>query len=177
MPGMKPKKEGFRDRNDSLVVVKADGGLVEANDVYQEFGELHSDKDGVTIDIQHKIPVLHPTVLGRPPVQEKMLYYIDEEPQDCGFDPFYMHGKLKSAYGMSASGNTVEAEAERKHKRMMDTIFMIVAVFLLVFAFFLAPLMGFELRTGGEEDAVVEQRGEQREQPTNSEDADSNDQR
>ena len=155
MPSGKRRKEGMRERNDSLVVVKADGGQVEADDVYQEFGELHSDKDSVTIDVQHKIPVLHPTILGRPPIQKRTLYYVDEEPQDAGFDPFYVHGKLKSAYGLSYTGDTVEAEAERKHKRLMDMLFTCVGGFLLVFALFIGPMMGFELQTGPDEGPAV----------------------
>ena len=150
MPGARPKKEGMRERNDSLIIVKADGGLVEANDVYQEFGELHSDKDGATINLQHKIPVYHPTVLGRPPIQDRMIYYVDEEPQDCGFDPFYMFGKLKSVYNLTATDNTHDSDTDRKHKRNMDMIFTIFGGFLLVFAFFIAPMIGFSLKTSGE---------------------------
>ena len=150
MPGMRPKKEGMREKNDSLVIVKADGGLVEADNVYQEFGELHSDKDGATVDVQHKIPVFEPAVVGRPPIQKRTIYYIDEEPQDAGFDPFYMFGTLKSVYNLSASGDTMDADVERKHKRTMDMIFTIFGAFLLVFAFFLAPLIGFSLKTTGD---------------------------
>ena len=143
------KKEKMRERNDSLVIVKADGGLVEADDVYQEFGELHSDTDGATIDIQHKIPVFRPTVLGRPPIQDKMIYYVDAEPEDAGFDPNFIFGKLKSAHNLSVAKGTLEAEKERKHRRNMDLIFVASGVFLLIFALFLAPAMGFSLRTDG----------------------------
>ena len=138
-------KEGFRDQNDSLVVTKADGGLVETSNVYQEFGELHSDDDGVSFDLQRKIPVYRPTVLGRPPVQDRMIYYLDEEPSDSGFDPVFMHGKLKSAYGMSASRETRDAEKERNHKRLMDALLTLAGAFLLVFAFFIAPAIGFKI--------------------------------
>ena len=138
-------KEGFRDQNDSLVVTKADGGLVETSNVYQEFGELHSDDDGVSFDLQRKIPVYRPTVLGRPPVQDRMIYYLDEEPSDSGFDPVFMHGKLKSAYGMSASRETRDAEKERNHKRLMDALLTVAGGFLLVFAFFIAPAIGFKI--------------------------------
>ena len=155
MPSKKNKSEGFKERNDTLVVVKADGGLVLADDVYQEFGELHSDKDSVTIDIQHKIPVLRPTILGRPPVQHGTLYYVDEEPLDAGFDSQFMHGKLKSAYSQTISGDTVEADKQRSHKRKKDLFFMITGVFFLAFALIIAPMMGLELRTGGEEGTVA----------------------
>ena len=57
---LKQKKERMHERNDSMIIAKSDGGMVEATDVYQEFGELHSDEDGATIDIQHKIPILEP---------------------------------------------------------------------------------------------------------------------
>ena len=145
------KKEGMYDQNDSLVIVKADGGLVEAEKVYQEFDELHSDQDGATIDVQHKIPVLEATVFGRPPIQTKTTYYIDEEQRDCGFDPSFMFGKLKSAYNLSITKGTHEAEGERKHRRNMDIIFVCAGACLLMFAFFLAPLMGWSLNTGSTE--------------------------
>ena len=149
MPGMRPKKEKMRDRNDSLIIVKADGGLVEADNVYQEFGELHSDEDGATIDVQQKIPVFEPTVVGQPPIQKRTIYYIDEEPQDCGFDPYFMFSKLKSAYVLSASGETTDADNAAKHKRTMDMVFTAAAVFLLLFAFVLSPLFGIRFSGTG----------------------------
>lgn len=151
MPGRNNKSEGMHERNDSLVIVKADGGLVVANDVYQEFGELHSDKDGVTIDIQNKIPILKPTIIGRPPIQDRMVYYVDEDGQDCGFDPFYMYGKLKSAYNLSRSNRTQDADANQKHKRNMDMMFTVAGGCVLLFALFLAPLMGFSLKINQDE--------------------------
>ena len=150
MPGS-DKSEGLREKNDTLVVVKADGGLTLAKDVYQEFGELHSDKDSVTIDLQQKIPVLKPTILGRPPLQDKTLYYVDEEPLDAGFDSKFMHSKLNAAYSQTISGDTMEAEKERKHKRLKDIVYIGTGAFLLLFALILAPMMGLELKTSGEE--------------------------
>lgn len=111
MPRGANKSEGLKEKNDTLVVVKADGGLTLAKDVYQEFGELHSDKDSVTIDIQQKIPVLKPTILGRPPLQDRTLYYVDEEPLDAGFDPNFMHGKLNAAYSQTISGDTIDRKS------------------------------------------------------------------
>lgn len=149
---MKSKKERMRERNDSLMIVKADNGLVEADNVYQEFGELQSDSDAITIDIQHKIPVFKPTVLGRPPIQDRMIYYIDDEPEDAGFDPVFMFGKLKSAYNLSFSKNTQEQDQEQKHRRNMDVMFILAGTGLLVFAFFIAPLIGFSFTTGPSEE-------------------------
>ena len=143
----KIKKERMHERNDSCIIIKADGGMVEADDVYQEFGELHSDTDGVTINLQHKVAVLKPTVLGRPPVQDKMVYYVDQEPNDCGFDPEFMFGKLKSAYTMSARKRTIEAQQEKSHQRTMDIVFVVMGVSLLLFAFVIAPIIGFTLNT------------------------------
>ena len=154
MPGSANKSEGLREKNDTLVVVKADGGLTLAKDVYQEFGELHSDKDSVTIDLQQKIPVLKPTILGRPPLQDRTLYYVDEEPLDAGFDPKFMHSKLNAAYSQTISGDTMEAEKERKHKRLKDLVYMGTGAFFLLFALILAPMMGLQLQTSGEEGAA-----------------------
>ena len=147
----RPKKERMYEHNDSLIIVKADGGLVEADDVYQEFGELHSDTDRATIDIQHKIPVFKPTVLGRPPIQDKMIYYVDAEPDDCGFDPVFMYSKLKSAYSMSSQKSTHQVDDERKHRRNMDVTFILAGSFMLVFAFILAPLFGISITTSQED--------------------------
>ena len=147
MPGMRPKKEGLNERNDTMIVAKADGGMSEVNDVYSEFGELHCDKEGITIDIQEKVPVLEPTVTGRPPVQRKTIYFLDSEPIDAGFDPHFMHGKLKAAYNLSASGNTKDAERERNHKRMMDLMFIMAGLFMLFLAFVL-PMFGITVSMG-----------------------------
>ena len=149
------KREKMNEKNDTIVIAKADGGVAEDDKVFQEFGELHSEEFGATINIQHKIPVLEPTVLGRPPVQKKMIYYIDEEPQDCGFDPEFMFGKLPSAYNLSANGNGHENEEERKHKRNMDVLFVIAGAFFLVFAILIAPMIGWTLKSGDGDDTPV----------------------
>ena len=155
MLGSANKSEGLREKNDTLVVVKADGGLTLAKDVYQEFGELHSDKDSVTIDLQQKIPVLKATILGRPPLQDRTLYYVDEEPLDAGFDPKFMHSKLNAAYSQTISGDTMEAEKERSHKRLKDLVYMGTGAFFLMFALVLAPMMGLQLKAGGEDSPPV----------------------
>ena len=80
-----------------------------------------------------------------------MIYYIDTEPEDCGFDPMFMFSKLASAYNLSARDSTFEAEEERKHRRNMDVLFVIAGTMLLVFAFLIAPLIGFTLKTGAGE--------------------------
>ena len=142
--------EGYRDRNDSIVIAKGDGGIWETDKIYQEFGELHADQEGISINLQEKVPVYEPTKIGRPPVQRRKTYYVDEEQAECAFDPHYIHGKLYAAYNQSVAEETLEAQKARDDRRKKDTAFIVLGVLILVMFVIVLPAFGWSLNVGSE---------------------------
>ena len=131
--------EPLNDQHETLIIRKVDGGLVE-DDVRQQYGDLHSDEGSFTVN--KKIPVYKPTRLGRPRLQDRMLYFLSAEEHDPYDDEDWVHRKLPEAYGNALA----EAREKNKNKTSNGAItgggVMSVIWMLLAFTLFLTIWMG-----------------------------------
>ena len=133
---MRGRTERHDEKNDVVIVAKADGGISQTKDVREEFGWLHVDEWGMTFPLIDPVPVYAFTREGHAVIQSYSAYFFaDETPSPFTLDRL-MHTGLEEAYRTAANGRSVRQRKDDQSRIRLNWVCALAGIALLAGALF-----------------------------------------
>ena len=126
------------DKNDTTCTVYIEhqtDGLIIAEG-YTEFGLIHIEERGWALEAPEKDNLFRRPRVGSPPVLVGQVYHLKDEPTDPLRNQRVMQHILRAAYSKAHGGTLREQLQDRKNKRLVNMVAMLVGAVIFIVGMF-----------------------------------------
>ena len=137
-------------KNDSVIILKYDGGITRIDDLELISGNLTSVEHNFAFrPTRGKITIYESTRLGQPPVSKENLHIVAHEPEHPEEAPYFINRDLHEIRDRSRIGTKRSGLFKRKRSKL-NILFGVTAIFLLIFALVGVPVFEIGIDDGSD---------------------------